>query len=204
MTESPKHRGGLSPAKYLTADEMQRVRDFVRDRARKRKSRTAHIDHLIVEILACSGVRAAELCDLRLEDCPLRHGKPVLYVRDGKGNVSRSVDIPEALVKHIAAFCGEYHLAEAPGATPLIATDTDKKLLYRTLHRKLRRIGEEMGLTLRLKPHQLRHSFAVKLYGLEHDLLFVAQQLGHSSVTTTQIYAKTSPESARRQVEKMA
>ena len=194
------HRGGLAPNKYLTPDELQDVRDFIRIRTQTRKSRRSKTDHLIIEILSGSGVRASELIDLRIEDLPGHHKKPVLYIRDGKGGVSRAVDISTSLCEHIAEYVAEFR-TEAPIDNTLFCNPRGKPTSYRALHRKIQGIGEDMGLPARLHCHKFRHSFAIKLYGLEHDLLFVSSQLGHSDVNTTCIYAQTSPEASRRQME---
>jgi integrase/recombinase XerC len=197
-----KHRGGLAPDKYLSAEELDRLREFVRARAKRRKSRAANTDFLIIEILAGAGLRASELCALQIQDCPCHHQKPVLYVRDGKGNVSRAVDIPNALGDSIAFWVANYRQDQPPEA-PLIAAPSGKAIQYETVYRKVRRIGEEMKMPDRLHPHRLRHTYGTALYAVEKDLNLVAQQLGHADINTTTIYAKTSPESARRQVEKL-
>lgn len=200
--KSSKTRGGLDPAKYLTPEQLQAVRDHVAARAKELKSKRADTNRLVVEILAGSGVRARELCNIRIQDCPHYHGKPVIYVRDGKGKVSRPVQVHPDLGKLIEEYATAYR--QAAGATEsLLEGRTGQKMAYGTLRRKIRLLGEEMGLPNRLKPHGFRHSYAVKLYGVETDLLFVAEQLGHKSIQTTTVYAKTLPASARRQVEKM-
>lgn len=199
---------GLMPEKYLAAGELAQLRAYVRRRAHKRKSRAAHTDFLAVEILACSGLRAGELVAtrehpgryLRIRDLPCHHGKNVICIVEAKHGSARSVIIPESLVAHIAKYVQD-HRQGAESADPLFQARTGKPMCYGTLRRKLRLIGEEMGLTQRLKPHMLRHSYAMSLYGVEHDLRLVQQQLGHADPQTTTIYANTTAESARRQVE---
>jgi site-specific recombinase XerC len=74
---------------------------------------------------------------------------------------------------------------------------------YLVLYRKLRKIGEELGLRTTLSPHKLRRSYGVKFYAQENDLLGLQEQLRHACLTSTQKYAKTMPGPLRRQVEKM-
>ncbi len=197
-----RHRGGLPPNKFLSPDELQKVVDYASAQAEKLGSKRAKTDHLIVEIFAGSGIRRAELAGLQIQDLPHWHLKPVLYIRDGKGNVSRPVDISTRLQKHITRYVEEYRKDAEPDE-PLFATFSGAHIGAMTIHEKITRIGRALKLKTSLHPHKFRHSYAIKLYGLENDLLYVSQQLGHSSIETTTIYAKTSTEAARRQVEQM-
>jgi len=65
-------------------------------------------------------------------------------------------------------------------------------------YQKIRRLGREVGL--KLSPHVLRHTYAMKLYAQEKDLLLTSQQLGHASPTTTAIYARSYTGDAARQI----
>jgi integrase len=62
------------------------------------------IDELIIELLANTGLRASELCNLNIGDLPIKHGKDCIWVRDSKGKVSRVVDISEKLKKRLERF----------------------------------------------------------------------------------------------------
>ena len=102
-----KQRGGLSPDKYLSDEQLKRLRKHVKDMAdlaRQRGSVRAIIDELIIELLANTGLRAAELCNLNIRDLPTSHGKDSVWIRDGKGKVARTVDIPENLRKRLERF----------------------------------------------------------------------------------------------------
>ena len=155
---------------------------------------------MITRVFVASGIRAQELCDLQLQDLPTHHNKHVLYVRDGKGSVSRTVDISQLLEHELSVYTNEFRFDKPPHA-PLFANRNGDKYLYVTLRRKFREIGQAIGLPSSLHCHRFRHSFAIKLYAKEKDLLFVCQQLGHASITTTQIYARTTTEAARRQMK---
>jgi len=70
-----------------------------------------------------------------------------------------------------------------------------RRLSYRNLYYRLRQLGERAGVD-GLRPHRLRHTFGTSLHNYKLDLFYVTNQLGHSSVNTTEIYAKT-PESSK-------
>lgn len=195
-------RGGLPPDKYLSDTQLKKLRQYVKDMAdlaRERGSVRAIIDELIVELLANAGLRASELCDLNIGDLPVSHGKPSIWVRDGKGKVTRTVDIPETLIKRLDRFVRLYR-KRAKAKSPLLVSTNGKRMIYRTVYEKMKKLGRNSGIG-KLHPHMLRHTYLTRLYNVEHDLRFVQDQAGHASPTTTAIYAKTSSKARKRQVE---
>lgn len=187
-----KSRGGLSPDKYLSEEQWQALQACLSNGSRREAT-----DKLIVELLCYSGLRASELCALNLGDLPQAHGKPCLWVRDGKGNVARVVDIPESLVKSIQHYVERYQLTTGP----LLQNCYGERIIYRTVYEKIKRLGRQAGF--RLHPHMLRHTYLTRLYNVEHDLRFVQDQAGHADPATTAIYAKTNNAARRRQVEQL-
>ena len=195
-------RGGLAPDKFLSDDQLRRLRQYVKDMAdlaRQRGSERAIIDELIVELLCNTGLRASELCDLNIEDLPISHGKDSIWIRDGKGRVTRTVDIPESLVKRLDRFFRLYRKDAKPD-DPVLASTNGKRMIYRSIYEKIKKLGKNSGIG-KLHPHMLRHTYLTRLYNVEHDLRFVQDQAGHSSPTTTAIYAKTNNKARKRQVE---
>ena len=164
-----------------------------------RGSQRAVVDELVVELLVNGGMRASELCDLNIGDLPISHGKPVLWIRDGKGNVSRSIDVPDSLQKRLERFVRLYRKNAGPD-DPLLVSYKGTRVIYRTIFEKIRKLGRDSGL-VHLHPHMLRHTYGTRLYNVEQDLRFVQDQLGHASPDTTAIYAKTNSQARRRQVQ---
>jgi len=195
-------RGGLPPDKYLSDVQLKRLRQYAKDMAdlaRQRGSARAIMDELIVELLANTGLRASELCNLNIGDLPVTHGKDSVWIRDGKGKVTRVVDIPESLVKRLERFVRLYRKC-AKSKEPLLMSNKSKRMIYRTIYEKMKKLGKKSGIG-KLHPHMLRHTYLTRLYNVEHDLRFVQDQAGHASPTTTAIYAKTNSKARKRQVE---
>jgi site-specific recombinase XerC len=163
-----------------------------------RGSQRAVIDELVVELLVNGGLRAQELCNLNIEDLPSSHSKPNIWVRDGKGNVSRSIDVPDGLGQRLERFIRLYRKGAGP-EDPLLASARGGRMIYRSIYEKIKKLGKNSGLG-HLHPHMLRHTYGTRLYNVEMDLRFVQDQLGHASPTTTAIYAKTNSKARRRQV----
>ena len=200
-TKAKAHRGALDPEKYLSIEQLTQLREYARAESDRLKSRRARTDWLIVEILCLSGLRASECCALTIADLPCAHKKLLLEVRDGKGKVSRAVHVSQTLADLIEVYVRQYRATAKPGESLFIGCHGER-LRYRTLYAKIKRLGNAVGIKLR--PHMLRHSFATWLYSVEHDLLFVRDQLGHADVRTTTIYARTGSAAIRRQMEKIS
>ena len=197
-----KKRGGLAPDKYLSEAQLKKLRRYIRDKAdlaRMRAGSRGVIDELIVELLVNTGLRASELCNLNIGDLPARHGKDCIWVRDGKGKVSRTVDISEKLKKRLERFVKLYRKG-ARAKSALLVSERGDRIIYRSIYAKIKRIGEQAGIG-KLHPHMLRHTYLTRLYNIEKDLRFVQDQAGHASPTTTAIYAKTNNQARKRQVQ---
>ena len=194
-----KSRGGLPPNKYLSIAQVKKLRQYITEKAANGKRRDA-VSETVVDILLNAGLRAAEVCNLEMRDLPHFHGKQIIDVRQGKGCVQRSVEISSALVRRINKFVKE-HRKNAKPKSPLFVSERDKKRIgYRSLYSKLVIIGRGSGVG-RLTAHMLRHSYAMVFYKQTKDLLGLQQQLGHKDPQTTHIYAKTSSDEMRRQIE---
>jgi len=150
------------------------------------RSPLAARDVAILELLYAAGLRASELCDLTLNDLNLQAG----CVRvTGKGMKQRIVPLGRAAVEAIQRYLAECR-------PRLLRRDSDRVFLSRT-GRPLDRIALWMmvekharrcGLLNDVSPHVLRHCFATHMLSGGADLRVVQELLGHSNVSTTQIY----------------
>jgi len=201
-SKKAKQRGGLAPDKYLNDDQLRKVRQYVKDRgdlARMRGGSRGVVDELLVELLVNTGLRASELCALNIGDLPVSHGKSTIWVRDGKGNVSRTVEVSESLQKRLERFVKFYRKKAGP-SDPLLVNEQRGRMEYRSVYAKIKRIGKRCDIG-KLHPHVLRHTYLTRLYNVEKDLRFVQDQAGHASHITTAIYAQTNNTERKRQVE---
>lgn len=224
-TTKDVRRDYLRPEKYLTIEEVQQLRQFVKDQAdrvRNRGSTRALMDELIVELLIQTGLRSEELCHLILRDLPTFHGKDSVLVRKKKGHEPRVILVNPSLRKKLRAFIKRCRPGAKPGS-PLFACERGHRLLmtrikrkrklvivkehttrmsYQTLYRKIKRIAREAKIP-HLTPHTLRHTFGSYLYSTERDISVVSKQLGHKSLSSTQIYVGVADDSVRQQMQKL-
>jgi len=193
--------GGLPPEKYLTEQQQRRLLAYVKgqaDIARYRNRRRAIVDEMLVMLFLNTGLRASELCNLRLRDLPVTHGKKVIFVRTGKGKTVRVIEISDRFCKKLEGFI-ELYRKKAKSADYLFINERGTQLRYISVYSKITRIGKRAGIA-NLHPHVLRHTYLTRLYNVGHDLRFVQDQAGHKSPVTTAIYAQTDQEARRKQV----
>ncbi|GAB3377870.1 site-specific tyrosine recombinase XerD [Azotobacter armeniacus] len=144
-------------------------------------------DRAMLEVLYACGLRVSELVGLRLEQLNLRQG--VVRVL-GKGSKERLVPLGEEAIVWL-----ERHLSEA---RPLLLGDRPSDVLFpslrgeqmtrQTFWHRIKHHARVAGIGKSLSPHTLRHAFATHLLNHGADLRVVQMLLGHSNLSTTQIY----------------
>lgn len=141
-------------------------------------------DLAMMELMYSSGLRLSELQGLDIGDIDLAEGEARLL---GKGNKERIVPIG---AKAIIAL--QQWLAVRPQFAPqdnaLFLNQRGGRLSHRSIQLVMQKWGKKQGLESHVHPHKLRHSFATHLLEASQDLRAVQELLGHSSLSTTQIY----------------
>jgi integrase/recombinase XerC len=144
-----------------------------------------------LELFYSAGLRLAELVGLQRRHLDLVQG--IVRVR-GKGNKERLCPLGEPALRAIEAY-----LDECPfDGEALFVSQQGRPLNGRTVQLALKRYLAAAGLDSRLTPHKLRHTFATHLLDHGADLRSVQELLGHSQLTTTQIYTSVSVERLKR------
>ncbi len=151
---------------------------------------------VVLELLYGSGLRLSELQQLDWEE--MDTGRGLVLVR-GKGRKERVVPLTQAALRALARYAPR-RAAAAPcrDAGPVLVNRAGARLSRRTVQRSVRGLIEVTGGEAGLSVHSLRHSFATHLLDSGADLMAVKELLGHSSLSTTQIYAHTSMERLSR------
>jgi integrase/recombinase XerC len=144
-------------------------------------------DMAILELLYGGGLRVSELCGIDGGDLDLGSGLVRLM---GKGSKERVVPVGDAAISAVKAYLA-LRGAPARGA-PLLLAARGGRLNPRAVQLMLKRKLALAGLPADLTPHKLRHACATHLLSNGADLRLVQEQLGHSSLSTTQIYTHLS------------
>ena len=143
-------------------------------------------DVAILELLYASGLRATELCDLELRDLNLQVGCVRVL---GKGQKERIVPVGQAAIDAITRYLAECRpRLDRAASQKLFLSRTGKPMERIGLWFLVGKYGRKSGLLKSVSPHTLRHCFATHLIGGGADLRIVQELLGHSDISTTQIY----------------
>lgn len=171
---------------FLHFDEVQRLLETI-----PVESEVGLRDRAIIELLFSSGMRISELINLNRDHINTKRNE--LTIR-GKGQKDRPVFISKAAHSQIS----EYISARTDSLSPLFisysrnstaSTDGDyKRLTARSIQRMLQKYARLAGITKHVSPHTMRHSFATDLLMNGADLRSVQAMLGHSNISTTQVY----------------
>ena len=147
-------------------------------------------DRLIIELLYSSGIRASELIDLNeyminIEERELR----VI----GKGNKERITFFSENSKKWLEKYIEEKKKKYSNYTKDVVfANGKGEKLTTRSLRRLIADYAKKAGLQKEVTPHVFRHTFATELLNNGVDIRYLQELLGHSSISTTQVYTHVS------------
>jgi len=143
---------------------------------------------LIVSLLYSSGLRVSEIVALKRGDISLKD--KIGWVRLGKGGKDRIFTLSETLANEISKYLqrrtGEYVFSE------------NKPLSTRNIQKIIYGMRKKSGIQKKITPHTLRHSFATHLLENGTDIRIIQSMLGHSSLSTTQVYTHVSSEQIRK------
>lgn len=154
-------------------------------------------DRAMLEVLYATGVRVTELIRLRIDDLVLDAG----FLRTlGKGSKERIVPFGDAARDALVAYLERARpLLDTQGDPALFLSKRGRGLSRQSIWQKISHYARAAGISGRISPHTLRHSFATHLLENGADLRSVQMMLGHSDISTTQIYTHVS----RARLQKM-
>lgn len=144
-------------------------------------------DRAMLELLYATGLRVSELVGLTLPQVNTRQG--IVRVM-GKGGKERLVPMGEEALAHLAAYFagGRPSLMGSGGSDVVFPSERQQQMTRQTFWHRVRHWAAVAGIEKPLSPHTLRHAFATHLLNHGADLRVVQLLLGHSDLSTTQIY----------------
>ena len=154
----------------------------------------------MLELMYSSGLRVSELVELKIKDIDLDNG----YVKCfGKGSKERIVPIGEIAVDYLKKYIYEYRDSMKKGyyTENVFLNNHGKKISRQGFFLIIKEISKEKKIEKNITPHMLRHSFATHLLNNGADLRTIQEMLGHSSITTTQIYTNVSTDILKENYE---
>jgi integrase/recombinase XerD len=152
-------------------------------------------DHVMFELLYSSGLRVSELISLKLEDINLEAG----FLRVlGKGSKERVVPVNIRAMEMIKRYINQQRseILKKRRSSYLFVTRRGGPMTRQHFWQTIKTFGRRRGIEL--SPHTMRHSFATHLLERGADLRSLQKMLGHSDISTTQIYTKVSTERLKK------
>jgi len=135
----------------------------------------------MMSLMLNCGLRISEVVNLRPGNINLTKGK--LRIENGKGNKDRDLAIPDYLTDLLDSW-----RKKRPQSDFFFSTLKGKKLFIRYLQQMVKRYAQKAGLSKRISPHTLRHTYATQYYKQTKDIETLRRILGHSDISTTTIY----------------
>lgn len=150
-------------------------------------------DRAMMELLYSCGLRVTELVSLTMQQINLQAGVVRLL---GKGNKERLVPIGEIGVEWIEKYLASARAELSKGNSTewLFLSNRGDKMTRQTFWHVIKKTAQKVGISSTISPHTLRHAFATHLVNHGADLRVVQLLLGHSSLSTTQIYTHIAKE----------
>lgn len=144
-------------------------------------------DKAILELLYSSGLRLAEIQGLKIRD--IDFGRHLLRIT-GKGNKTRIVPFGSKAKDSLIEWLKVYRIwqSELSAESSVFITQRGNSITPRQIENRVKYQAQRAGVNVDLHPHLLRHCFASHMLSNSRDLRAVQEMLGHSNLTTTQIY----------------
>lgn len=146
-------------------------------------------DIAVMELLFATGMRISELCSLKQENLDLENKTVLIF---GKGAKERMLQIGNDEVIAALATYKTYFSEELFQTDWLFVNRLQNRLSEQSVRYMINHYADAAGIEMHITPHMFRHSFATLLLEADVDIRYIQKMLGHSSITTTQIYTSVS------------
>ena len=200
----------LEPDKYLSKVEASRLLSVVEHRAQAAQSRRTKVavrDYFIVHLALTTGLRVMEIAALNCGDVVLDDKMCSVLVRKGKGGKKRVVLFSGPLRKHCRDYLkwkmqtGESIESDSP---LLVSSNTGGHMTTRAIQKVFKRCADRAFLDSHYAIHCLRHTYACFLLKASNwNLRLVQKQLGHSRISTTQVYADVMMPDVKKALDRL-
>lgn len=190
LIETPKYDRKLPDV--LAVDEILRLLD-----APDLSKNNGYRDRTILELLYATGIRVTELIDLEVENVNLIMGFVKVF---GKGGKERIVPLGDTVIDYLSTYLETVRpqLLKTTVTNTLFLNLHGKPLSRQGIWKMIKQNGIKANINKTLTPHTMRHSFATHLLENGADLRAVQEMLGHSDISTTQLYTHVSKSQIRK------
>jgi len=179
---------------YLSEEEVETLLSF------PLKTAFDYRNKAMLELLYATGLRVSELVTLRTFDVNFQESLVICY---GKGNKERMIPMGEVCQFYLELYVKQYRSSLEKGnlTDALFLNNHGKEMTRQGFFKILKLLSKQQGITKEFSPHTLRHSFATHLLNHGADLRSIQELLGHSNISTTEIYTHISNQKLRNEYE---
>lgn len=146
-------------------------------------------DIAVIELLFATGMRISELCSLKPTDVDLESGNVLIY---GKGAKERILQVGNKQVISALVLYRKTFERDIAACGYFFVNRLGNKLSDQSVRFMINHYAELAGIEQHITPHMFRHSFATLLLEQDVDIRYIQRMLGHSSISTTEIYTHVS------------
>ncbi len=164
----------------LTKEEVKRMIDSIKNKKHR----------LMIMFLYSSGLRLSELLNLKVGD--LEIGEKIGWVRSGKGAKDRLFLLSDRLVEEMREYL------QWKKESDYVFTGRKERMTPRNVQKIIKKVARNAGIEKNVHPHSLRHSFATHLLESGENIRKIQMLLGHSQLSTTQLYLDVSTEELKK------
>ena len=150
---------------------------------------------VIIELLFATGIRISELCNLKVSDIDLKTG--VIKVL-GKGKRERIIQICNTDIKSLLKKYRKLYINHIKDDEYVFINRLGQPISTQSVRLMLRQYVQKSGISKNVTPHTFRHTFATLLLEENVDIRYIQSLLGHSTITTTQLYTHINTGSQKR------
>ncbi|MBN2331031.1 MAG: tyrosine-type recombinase/integrase [Candidatus Aenigmarchaeota archaeon] len=200
----------LDPGKFLSREEVDRLLETARRRAEAALAKGLKVavrDYFVVDLALSTGLRVAEIANLKCKDIFLNDRMCALLVRNGKGGKKRLVRFNGSFGRHYEEYVlwkQAFGEPAGPGDPLLLSSNTGGHMTTRAIEKAFKRTAARASLPSRYSIHCLRHTYACELYRASgYNLRLVQKQLGHAHIATTQVYADVVEPDMQRALQRL-
>ncbi len=181
--------------KVLTEEEINKLLNFPLNDAYSYRNKA------MLELMYSSGLRVSELINLKVND--IDHEMNLVRIF-GKGSKERVIPLGTYAEKALKTYINEYRTAliKNKSTNYLFLSSRGDKMTRQAFFKILKKIAKEQNIKTNFSPHTLRHSFATHLLKHGADLRSIQELLGHSDISSTQIYTHIENEKLKENYQK--
>lgn len=178
----------------LTEDEILKLLDI------ELTDNFSYRNKAMLELMYATGLRVSELINLKMQDIDFSQD---IIRTFGKGSKERVIPIGDYAKEYLEKYIYEYRgsMLKKENTEYLFLNNHGKQMTRQGFFKIIKKIAKEKGINKELSPHTLRHSFASHLLKYGADLRTIQELLGHSDISTTQIYTHITNEELKKNYE---